>query len=82
MVMLLLPSAKEPAGKKAPNKKNNTNGKKNRFIRTSGNILTFVRPILSFFWTAVHRRRLHYAGLFSNNDTRRSTAAAATDKYS
>jgi hypothetical protein len=32
--MLLLPSAKEAIGEKIPNKKNDNNGKKNRFICT------------------------------------------------
>jgi hypothetical protein len=53
MVMLLLASAKEPTGK-MPNKKHNTNGKRNRFILTSGNILIPVRPILFFPLTAEH----------------------------
>jgi hypothetical protein len=42
IVMLLLPSAKEAIGEKIPNKKNNNNGKKNRFICTPCNVLTSV----------------------------------------
>jgi len=32
--MLLLPSAKEATGKKMPNKRDNNNGRRNRFILT------------------------------------------------
>jgi hypothetical protein len=49
MVMLLLPSAKEPVGKKMPNNKDNSNGKRNRFILTPGGKFVYTK---SFFYHA------------------------------
>ena len=63
MVTVLLLSAKEARGKEMPNRKNNTNGRRNRFIRTPCNILTTVRPVL-FFCAAVYGLRLYHAGSF------------------
>jgi hypothetical protein len=43
MVMLLFSAAKEPTGRKTPNKKDNSNGKRNRFILTPGGKFVYTK---------------------------------------
>jgi hypothetical protein len=61
MVMDLLPAAKEAGAKEMPNKKDNNNGRRNRFIKPPA----WKYPV--FLKCHIRTGRLYHAGFFKSN---------------